>query len=151
MSDVLEAPPRERLRAGLVSWLLRGLTAAGLLIDAYVHALLVDRYAPNQGPAALSQGDLFRIEAVAAGIAAAAVLVFDRRWSWSFAFLVATTALGGLLLYRYYDPGFLGPLPDMYEPIWFGSKALAAAAEAVAMLAAAAGLVVHERRRRRGR
>src|SRR3954447_21446526 len=126
MTDILEVPQRRRPRAGLVSWLLRGLTAAGLLVDAYVHARLVGRYAPNQGTAALSQGDLFRVEAAVAVLAAAALLAFDRRTTWLLAFFVSASALSGLLLYRYHDPGFLGPLPDMYEPIWFGRKVVVA-------------------------
>jgi hypothetical protein len=148
MTDILEVRHRARSRSGLVSWLLRGLTAAGLLVDAYVHARLVGRYDPNQGTAALSQGDLFRVEAAVAVLAAAALVAFDRRTPWLLAFLVSASALGGLLLYRYHDPGVLGPLPDMYEPIWFGEKLVAAAAEGVATVTAGAGLVVHEWRRR---
>jgi hypothetical protein len=151
MTDILEVPQRTRSRTWLVSWLLRVLTAAGLLVDAYVHARLVGRYDPNQGTAALSQGDLFRVEAAVAVLAAAALVAFDRRPTWLLAFLVAASALGGLLLYRYQDPGFLGPLPDMYEPIWFGEKVVAAVAEATVAVVAAAGLVHHERQRRRTR
>lgn len=147
MTDILQAPQRTRARARLIAWLLRAVTAAGLLVDAYVHARLAGRYDPNQGTAALSQGDLFRAEAVVAVLATIAILAFDRRTTYLLTFLVSASALGGLLLYRYYDPGFLGPLPDMYEPTWFGQKVVAAVAEAVATVTAAAGLVHHEWRR----
>jgi hypothetical protein len=131
-----------RLRR-LVSWPLRLATAALLVVDAYVHADLVARYDPNQGSAALSQGDLFRIEAVVASLAALALLISARRLVWVVAVLVAASALGGLLLYQGYDPGTLGPLPDMYEPLWYPEKTFAALAEGAAALTAAFGLLVH--------
>jgi hypothetical protein len=36
---------------------------------------------------------------------------------------------------RYVDLPAVGPLPSMYEPLWFFEKSLSAAAEAVAALA----------------
>ena len=59
-------------------------------------------------------------------------------------------ALGGaavVVLYRYVDVPALGPLPAMYEPVWFFEKSLSAAFEALAALAAAAALVVMSRAR----
>lgn len=50
-----------------------------------------------------------------------------------------------MVLYRYVDIGTLGPLPDMYEPFWYASKAATAVAEAVAVSAAAAGTVLPTR------
>ena len=124
---------------------LRLVAAAALAVDAYTHADLVARYDPNQGSAALSQGDLFRIEAGVAAFAALLLILSARRLVWAFAVLVAASALGAILFYRYYDPGVLGPLPDMYEPIWFPEKATAAVAEAAALVAAVAGGVIAPR------
>jgi hypothetical protein len=134
-----------------ISWLLRLVTAAGLAIDAYVHADLAARYDPNQGSAAISQGDLFRIEAGLSAFAALAVILTAWRITWLLAFLVASSALGGLLLYRYTDPGALGPLPDMYEPTMYPEKTLAAYAEGIAAVTALMGLALHVwiRRQRR--
>jgi hypothetical protein len=131
------------LRTLTISWVLRLSTAAALAIDAYVHADLVHRYQLNQGTAAISQGDLFKIEAGVAAFAALAVILTAWRLTWVMGFLVAASALGGLLLYRYRDPGFLGPLPDMYEPAWYPEKTLAAIAEAAAVVTTALGLVLH--------
>jgi hypothetical protein len=136
-------PKHHHLRPWLISWLLRLSTAAALAIDAYVHADLAGRYDLNQGSAAISQGDLFRIEAGVSAFAALAVILTAWRLTWTFAFLVAASALGGVLLYRYYDPGFRGPLPDMYEPSWYPEKTLTAAAEGVAVITAALGLLLH--------
>ncbi|MFI9723114.1 hypothetical protein ACIHFE_26250 [Streptomyces sp. NPDC052396] len=120
-------------------WLLRLLTAAGLAVDAYVHADLAEAYDPVRG--GISQGTLFRIEAAAAALAALLVLVGGRnRVVWAFAFLVAASALGAVLLYRYVDVGALGPLPHMHEPAWYPKKTVSAVAEAVAAVAAAVGL-----------
>ena len=136
------ADPAAR-RWWLLSWALRLATVAGLAVDAWVHVDLVARYDPNQGPGGLSQGDLFRLEAVVSVVAAAALLLSARLVAWLFAWLVAASALAGLLLYRYHDPGAIGPLPDMYEPLWFPEKTQAGVAEAVATGTATLGLLLH--------
>jgi hypothetical protein len=133
----------------VVRWGLRLITAAALAVDAVVHNELVHRYAPNRS-GGLSQGQLFRIEAVVA-LAAAVLLLITARWfAWAVAFAVAASALAAVLLSTEYHVGALGPIPDMYEPIWYGKKTLAAIAEAVGTLSAAAGLAIqfagHRRR-----
>lgn len=135
-----EAAPRARAGWLIGLWLLRIVTAAGLAIDAYVHADLALRYDLNQGSAVLSQGDLFRIEAGVSAFAALAVILTAWRVTWMLAFLVAASALGALLLYRYHDPGAIGPLPDMYEPTMYPEKTLAAVAEGVAAGTALIGI-----------
>lgn len=129
--------------------LLRLLVAAGLAVDAYVHADLAPVYDGVQG--SISQGELFRIEAGVAAAAALIVLVAGRRAGLGLAFAVAASALGALLLYRYVDVGRLGPLPNMYEPGWFGEKVTAAAAEAAAGVLSAAGLLAAMRHREAAR
>ncbi len=115
------------------------LTATGLVIDAVVHLRLAGRYDPIGST--LSQGALFRIEAVAALLAAAGILLAPwRRAVYAGAFLIAASAFGAVMLYRYVNVGSLGPLPNMYEPIWFGQKTLTAYAEAGAAFSALAGL-----------
>jgi hypothetical protein len=126
-----------------LSWALRLATVVGLAVDAWVHADLAARYDPNQAPGGLSQGDLFRLEAAASVVAALALLLSARLVTWLLAWLVAASALAGLLLYRYHDPGAIGPLPDMYEPMWFPEKTQAGVAEAVATGTATLGLLLH--------
>ncbi|HEY3528980.1 MAG TPA: hypothetical protein VGK78_07500 [Nocardioides sp.] len=142
MYDVIEqraAPPRARWQ--IAGWVLRLVTAAALAVDAFVHNDLVGRYDPNQGTGPLSQGDLFRIEAVVSAVVALALLVSGRWFVWVVAWLVAASAVGALLLYRYHDPGELGPLPDMYEPLWFREKAATGVAEGLAVVTAGLGLL----------
>jgi hypothetical protein len=125
----------------ILSWLLRLFTCAALAVDAYVHADLAHRYDPNR-LAILSQGDLFRIEAGVSGLAAFALLLTARHVVWMFAFAVAASALGAILVYRYTDIGSLGPFPDMYEPLWYPEKTLAASFEAAATVAGLVGFAL---------
>lgn len=116
--------------------LLRLLVVAGLAVDAYVHFHL----AGNVGSGGLlSEGRLFWIQGVVAALVALLVLVRAHRPSYLIAFLVAGSALGAVLLYRYVDVGSLGPLPNMYEPVWYAEKVITTVAEAVAAVAAALG------------
>jgi hypothetical protein len=128
-----------------LSLVLRVLVAAGLVIDAVVHLRLASGYQQAQ-PGGIGEGNLFRIEAVVALLSAAYVLLRGTRP----AFLVAAAVgLGGValvVLYRYVDVPAIGPVPTMYEPIWFLQKSLSAVAEAVAGIAALAGLARGGRR-----
>jgi glucan phosphoethanolaminetransferase (alkaline phosphatase superfamily) len=119
--------------------LARVVAAAGLGYDAYAHLDLASRFDANT--AVISQGMLFRVETVLAVLAALGVLLTRWRAAVIFALLVAGSALGAVLLYRYVDVGVLGPLPNMYEPAWYPEKTLSAVAEALAVLALAAQLL----------
>jgi hypothetical protein len=124
-----------------VRTVLTVIVAAGLAIDAYVHLDLASTYdVVKTSP--LSQGDLFRVEAALAIVAGVALLVRPRRYTAWFAFLVSAGGVAVVLLYRWVDVGKLGPLPNMYEPYWYGEKTLSLVAEAIAAVAAAVLLVL---------
>src|SRR5204862_4381642 len=77
-----------------------------------------------------------------------------RRLVWAFTFAVSASALAAVLVYARYDIGSVGPIPDMYEPLWYPRKTLAAAFEAGAIVTSVAGWFtadVRSRRSRRGR
>ncbi len=138
-------PATQARRPTGVAVFLRALaaTTAGLLaIDAYVHfhdAGLYDTVAT----ATLSQGTLFRAQAVAAAVVAIALLIRPHAAVWAIAAFVAASAATAVLLYTYLDVGALGPLPDMYEPTWaLPGKRASAAAETAAALLAGTGLVL---------
>lgn len=140
----------------MVTWVLRLLVAGGLAVDAWVHASLAAGYDPNRQAGGLSQGDLFRAEALVAGVVALLVLVvaFGRARITglvvaALAFLVSGSALGALLLSVYRDVGAVGPLPNMYEPFWYPDKTLAAVAEGIAAAASVALVVMLWRQLRR--
>jgi hypothetical protein len=119
-------------------WLLLAVTAVGLGVDAYVHWHLAPNFDTLTGTASphISQGQLFRLEAVLALIAMLLVLATRARIVIIIALLVAAGGLGALLMYRYVDVGGFGPLPDMYDPTWYTEKTISAVAEALAAVAA---------------
>jgi hypothetical protein len=118
--------------------LLTAITAMGLAVDAYVHWNLAPSFDTVVGTGSLhiSQGGLFRLEAVLALLAGVLILSTRRRVAAGFGLLVAAGGLGALLLYGYVNVGDLGPFPDMYDPIWYTEKTISAVAEAVAALGA---------------
>ena len=119
---------------------LVGITVAGLAVDAFVHLSLASTYDAVQG--SVSQGTLFRLEAIAAVLAAILLLVRPRRWTAALAALVAGGGLFALVLYRYVDVGQLGPMPDMYEPLWYAKKTWTAVAQLVAAASAIALVIL---------
>lgn len=111
---------------------LRAIAFVGLAIDAWVHFALASGFAANA--ADINEGTLFRIEASVA-IAAAILIVLVRRWITDvFAFLVSLSGFGVLMVYRYIDVGAFGPFPDLYEPLWYTKKILAAVFEGITAL-----------------
>ena len=83
---------RPRRRDSVTGYALRLATATALVIDAVVHLQDAHFYDANAG-ALLTQGQLFRIQAVVALAAALAVLVWPRWISWLFAALVSASAI----------------------------------------------------------
>ena len=128
-----------RTRPG-VSVLLRLVTVAGLAVDAVIHLQLAPVY-QLAAPGGIGQGNLFRIEAVLALLAAVIVLLRPTRIGYAAAFAIATGGLVAVLLYRYVDVPALGPIPSMYEPLWFAKKTATALAEAAAVAGAALGFL----------
>jgi hypothetical protein len=129
---------------------LRLMIAGGLAVDAYVHWNLAPDFDSfvGTGPAHVSQGQLFRVEAMLAAIALLLVLFEDHLMTAVLALVTAAGGLAAVLLYRYVDVGAFGPLPDMYDPTWYPEKTISVIAEAVAVLAALALIVGHLRDRR---
>jgi hypothetical protein len=118
-------------------------TVAGLGVDAYVHWHLAPGFDTLIGTASphFSQGQLFRLEGTLALIALLLVLT-RRRFAVVVAFLILAGGLGAVLLFYYVDVGGFGPVPDMYDPIWYPEKAISAVAEGIAAVAALALLLL---------
>ncbi len=133
-------------RNRVLSWSIRLVTVAGLGVDTGIHLALAPTQ-PPAGPGGWSQVDLFYAEAAVSLLAAFLVLVIGNRLSYTFALLVAASALAAVVLSRYVDLGPLGPLPDLYEPFWYPSKVAVTVAEAIAVVASAvAALLLRPRR-----
>ena len=119
---------------------------AGLAIDAYVHLHLAGDYGLVH-TRFVSQATLFRIEG---GVALLAGVLLIAWRSWIPAAIAAVVTAGGVaavVLYASVDPGRLGPLPDMYEPVWYAEKTWSLYAEATAAAAALVLLVIRLRAR----
>jgi hypothetical protein len=136
--------PLSRAFSRGVRRLLALVVAAGLVVDAYVHWRLAPDFDGIQGTSSphISQGGLFRLEAALALVAMVLVLLTRHRFGAVVAFLVAAGGLGAVLLYAYVDVGAIGPLPNMYDPIWYPEKTISAIAEAVAAVGALALLTL---------
>ena len=120
------------MRRPLLSLVLAAVTAAALGYDAYVHLHLAPLY--DAVGSTVTQGALFRVEAALAIAAALLVLVSDSRLAWAAAVLVGLGGVAAVVLYRYVDVGAIGPVPNMYEPAWYGDKTWSAVAEGAAGL-----------------
>ena len=138
-----------RAGVGALQWTLAVATALLLSIDAYVH-FHDARFYDSAATSTLSEGNLFRTQAIAAVVVAVALLVRPHPVVWAVAVLVSASAVGAVLLYTYVDVGALGPLPDLYEPTWAAAGKLASAvAEGLGTLLAIIGFVVAVRIRPR--
>lgn len=135
---------RRRARSAVPRRLLAVLAAAGLAVDAWVHAHLAPTYAAVR--ATVSQGQLFHLEAAVAGALAVLVLLRPTRRILLAAALTGAAGFAAVLLYRYVDVGRLGPVPNMYEPVWFPQKTASAVAEAASALFAMGALLMTRRR-----
>ena len=111
------------------------IVVAGLAIDAYVHFDLAKAYSPVK-TSTLSQGDLFRAEAVVSILAALLLVFHPRRWTAAVAAVVAGAGLAAVLVYRYIDVPKIGPIPAMYDAVWYTEKTISAIGEAAAFIAA---------------
>lgn len=120
---------------------IRLLVTAGLVVDAVVHLRLAGGYQLAQ-PAGMGQGNLFRVQAVVAILVALYVLVRGSRLALIIAAVVALSAFAAVVLTRYVETPAIGPIPPLYEPIWFFEKTLSAVAEAAAGVLALAGALL---------
>jgi glucan phosphoethanolaminetransferase (alkaline phosphatase superfamily) len=140
-------------RAGVTAGerLLALITAALLGVDAYVHLHDAAKYDGFKS-SVMTEGTLFRIQAVVAIVVAVLVLLWPRIITWLLSLLVAGSAAVAVTLYTYVNVGQLGPLPNLYENTWHQPGKIASAlAEAAAALISLLGLALAARTRRRRR
>lgn len=124
---------------------VRAVVAATLVVDAVVHLHLAPGY-QQSAAGGIGAGSLFRIEAGAAIVVALWVVARGSRASLLAALAVGLSACAAVALYRYVDLPPFGPIPAMYEPVWFTEKAVSAVSEALTAVAAGAGLMRLPRR-----
>lgn len=104
--------------------------AAALLVSAWVH---VDLAAPPWAvDGQLTLASLFLAQALVAAAVAAWALVRPSRLALGAAVLVGLGSLAALVVPVYVRVPSIGPLPALYEPLWYGAKVTAAAAAGAA-------------------
>jgi len=130
-------PTRARQGADLG---LRVAAAAGLLVSGYIHLHLAPGYSLIGEQ--ITEGTLFRAQAVAAVLAALALLARRTRLSWLPAALVSAGSLAALVGSVYVHVPAVGPFPPVYEPIWYAEKVVAVLSVTVALVAALAGMTL---------
>lgn len=120
---------------------VRVAVVAALSIDAVIHLRLASNY-QLAAPSGIGGGNLFRIQAVAAILIGIYLLVRPGRLAYAVAALVLLSAFVAVVLYRYVEVPTIGPIPSMYEPIWYGEKTLSAVAEGVGGVLATVGVLL---------
>ncbi len=117
----------------------RGLVAAGLAVSAAVHLNLAATY--DGIGEQLTVGDLFRAQGVVGLLAAVAVALLATRLAVLAGVVVALASTAAVVASVYVRIPAIGPLPELYEPVWYAAKAQSAAATAVAAVVGVALLV----------
>ncbi|WP_312875764.1 hypothetical protein [Arthrobacter terrae] len=131
--------PATSKRSGL-GVVLRILVVAALAVDAVVHIRLAPGY-QLAAPDGIGEGNLFYLESAAAIVAALYVLIRGSRPAFWLALIVLAAGLAAVLLYNYVDVPAIGPIPAMYDPLWFPEKSISAIAQGLGVVFAIAGLV----------
>ena len=134
-----QTPRLTPARSTTLDLALRIGVASALAVDAVVHLRLASTY-QFAFPGGIGGGNLFRIEAAVAIIAAIYVLIRGSKASYAIAFGVAASAFIAVVLSRYVDMPAIGPIPSMYEPVWYFEKSLSAVAEGAGAVLAAVGI-----------
>lgn len=124
---------------------LRWVVVAALGVDAVVHLRLASAI-QLAAPGGIGGGWLFRLQAVAAVLAALYLILRPSVAGYLVAGAVALSAFGAVLLYSFVNVPTLGPIPSMYDPTWYPEKTLSAVAEGIGVLAAGAGGWITSRR-----
>lgn len=117
--------------------IVRLLLAAALAVTGGVHLELAGSY--DRVGEQVTVGTLFRVQGVLALLAAGWLLVRRRaRLPLAVALWLAAASTAAVVLSVYVRVPALGPLPELYEPVWYTRKSASALASGLAVLLAAA-------------
>ncbi len=142
MSTPVDTTSRRTGRTGL---LLRVIGALALGYSAYLHFRIASDRPPLFADDKVTLSGLFVAQAVAATVVSLWVLLHGIRLAWLAFAAVALGSLAALLLSVYVEIPAFGPLPTIYEPLWYTDKVLAAIAAGVASLVALVALATARR------
>ncbi|SFA80853.1 hypothetical protein [Cellulomonas marina] len=128
---------------------LRVLGALALGVSGWVHLRIALDRPPPTADGALTLSGLFAAQAAVCAVVVLAVLGRGSRAAWTAFLVVAAASVVALVASVYVRVPAIGPLPAMYEPLWYGDKYVAAGSAAVAVVVALAALAARGRPRRR--
>jgi len=137
MSAPLQTTSRRTDRTGLI---LRVVGALALGFSAYLHARIASDAPPLFEDGGVTLSGLFVGQAVAATVVSLWVLVQGSRLAWLAFGVVALGSFVAVVMSTYVKIPSIGPLPVIYDPVWYTDKTLAAIAAGVATLVAAVAL-----------
>ncbi|WP_109474252.1 hypothetical protein [Ornithinimicrobium cavernae] len=121
-----------------VERVLRVLVALALLTDAVVHL----RLAPQMqlaAPGGIGGAWMFRLQAIAALVAAGYLLWRGSRLAYLIAAVVLVSVFAAVLVYSFVDVPAIGPVPAMYDPFWYPEKTLSTVVEGLGAVLAVLG------------
>lgn len=124
---------RRTARTGAV---LRVVAAVALGYSGFLHLQIALERPPLLADGQVTLSGLFVAQAVAAAVVVVWVLARGHLLSWLAFGAVALGSLVALVLSVYVRIPSVGPFPELYEPVWYGDKYLAAGSAAVATVAA---------------
>lgn len=127
--------------------LLRVLGALALGCSGYLHLRIALDRPPLLDDGQVTLSGLFVAQAVAVLVVVVWVLARGDALAWLAFAAVAAASLAALLLSVYVRIPAIGPLPEIYEPVWYTDKYLAAASAAAAVVVAVVALALLRRRR----
>lgn len=129
---------------------LRVMGAVALGYSGYLHLRIALERPPLFADGQVSLSGLFLAQAVAAAVVVVWVLVRGDLVSWLAFGAVAVGSLAALVLSVYVRIPAVGPFPELFEPLWYADKYLAAAAAAVASVVALVAVLSLRRHPARG-
>lgn len=136
---------RPASRSGMA---LRVIGAVALGYSGFLHLQIALGRPPLIADGQVTLSGLFVAQAVAAAVVVVWVLVRGDLVSWLAFGAVALGSLAALVLSVYVRIPAVGPFPQIYEPIWYADKYLAAAAAAAASVVALVAVLGLRRGRR---
>ncbi|MBG6226722.1 hypothetical protein IWX63_003324 [Arthrobacter sp. CAN_A2] len=123
---------------------LRILIAVALVVSAVIHFQLAAGF-QQAAPSGIGGGNLFRIQGAVAVLTALYVLARGTQRAFLLAAAVALASLVAVIAYRYFQIPAIGPIPSMYEPVWYTTKTITAIAEGLALILALAAYTLHRK------
>ncbi|MBG6226745.1 hypothetical protein IWX63_003347 [Arthrobacter sp. CAN_A2] len=144
LSDAPSSNGRRSVDNRPVMLVLRVLIAVALIVSAVIHFQLAAGF-QQAAPSGIGGGNLFRIQGAVAVLAALYVLIRGTQRAFLLAAVVALASLVAVIAYRYIQIPAIGPIPSMYEPVWYTTKTITAIAEGLALILALTAYTLHRK------